>query len=76
MKRIRNSESLEDQVEVTGGVGDSLNIKEHGDLSFKDLGIQSAAEVEAIKSEACNNLIGTVGTYMSACISHVYHVEC
>ena len=54
VKRLRNSESLEDQVEVTGSVGDNISMAKHSNVSFRDLGIQSAAEVESVKTEACN----------------------
>ena len=60
-KRLRNSESLEDQVTVEGGLADNPMIAEAESLAVRDLGLQTPAEVELVKSEA-----SAVGAYIKA----------
>ena len=52
VKRLRKAEALEDEITGVGQVGASLDLPAHGNVSFRDLGIEAAADTEAAKSEA------------------------
>ena len=51
-KRLRNTETLEDEISGAGELGDKVNMPENAALSVKNLGISCPADVEMVKSEA------------------------
>ena len=53
IKRLRNSECLEDTTEAQGSMGENPTMPELGNLSLSGLGIESGVAVETPATEAC-----------------------
>ena len=65
LKRLRNSETIEDSTEVEGSVGDSM--APTSELSLAGLGLEKPDDMEVENGEACFELcwLGAAATQVS-----------